>query len=477
MKEVICFSVLLFITSSALAQPCDCAVDYQFLKNYMEANHPGLNSNYRKSEKEYNTKAGQILLTIKKVNPSSDCILYLQQYVALLKDHHTHINTIVPPFTTLSTAPQQDSFFQTATYKNNKKRQIDSIAIVAQLQNKKPDEIEGLYKDPNGHLIAFIRENTKSWPIKGIALSSVRTHTKGTIRYELQPVSNTAIWAMVLLPDYQKVYTTTSLENGTLKDLGLTKVNSQSSNAPRENKGFYEFRELNDSTHYLRVSSFWADLNMELDSFYKSIDEHITRKPYLIIDVRNNPGGAEGNYFSLIKYIYTQPIHPDVFEYYATPDNIQRYREAVSRMEADSARYGRGIIQSYRGVVERMVQAKPYTFIQPAKGAVISQDSILSYPKNVVILINRGCASSCEAFVYNASQSSKVVTLGGNTGGFMGYGNTMPLKTPCYNYSFETTTTRYKKLYKYEFTGISPTVELQKGEDWIQKALAFLERR
>ena len=65
-----------------------------------------------------------------------------------------------------------------------------------------------------------------------------------------------------------------------------------------------EYKTLNDSTSYLRISSFSSELNAKIDSLYKKIDSEILKKPYLIIDVRNNGGGSDGNVYPLLKYIY-----------------------------------------------------------------------------------------------------------------------------------------------------------------------------
>lgn len=75
-----------FCFHSVFAQACYCLTDFEYLKNYRETNHPGLNSNQRKHNVVYKTAANDIQVRITKLNPTEECILYLQEYFDLLND-------------------------------------------------------------------------------------------------------------------------------------------------------------------------------------------------------------------------------------------------------------------------------------------------------------------------------------------------------------------------------------------------------
>ena len=67
----------------------------------------------------------------------------------------------------------------------------------------------------------------------------------------------------------------------------------------------FQLRNINDSVQYLRLRSFQADNTTSKQSatFYASIKDSLTA-PYLIVDLRNNEGGAEKEsekYFNLLK--------------------------------------------------------------------------------------------------------------------------------------------------------------------------------
>ena len=96
-----------------------------------------------------------------------------------------------------------------------------------------------------------------------------------------------------------------------------------------------------------------------------------------------------------------------------------------------------------------------YTFVPQGNGKPSSTKftPVKGYPQKVALLYNRNSASSCEAFIFDAQFSKKVITVGENSGGYTGYGNVMSITTPCGN-TLSWTTTRYPKQRQYDFTGI-----------------------
>ena len=178
-----------------------------------------------------------------------------------------------------------------------------------------------------------------------------------------------------------------------------------------------------------------------MDSFYQSIDLSIQSKPYLIIDLRNNGGGAEECYFDLIKYVYTKPLHVDKAEVWVSSDNIRRYEEA-------------GYSQK---LIDRMKNTKPFTFIPQTKDTISNWTMTgTDNPKKIALLFNQETASSAEGMIMYCVQSDKVITLGENSGGYLGYGDVMTTTIPCNKYSIRSTTTRYINKSKHEFIGIKP---------------------
>ena len=122
-----------------------------------------------------------------------------------------------------------------------------------------------------------------------------------------------------------------------------------------------------------------------------------------------------------------------------------------------------------------MKAAREYSFIPQVENALSEWSMVgITYPRKVAVLYNRNTASSAENMITYCIQSSKVVTLGENSGGYLGYGDVMETHTPCGHFRLRSTTTKYKNNSRYEFIGIEPMIKLPPGSDWIEAAKKVL---
>src|SRR5690606_31468476 len=90
----------------------------------------------------YKAQANKIARAIEKEKQAERCPLYFDQYIELLKDHHSGIGYNLVR-ANLKTQIALDSFKNTASYKEYKKIVIDTTKILAVLSAKKQAEIEG----------------------------------------------------------------------------------------------------------------------------------------------------------------------------------------------------------------------------------------------------------------------------------------------------------------------------------------------
>jgi hypothetical protein len=80
--------------------------------------------------------------------------------------------------------------------------------------------------------------------------------------------------------------------------------------------------------------------------------------------------------------------------------------------------------------------------------------------------MDRLCVSTCEAFLLDAMQSTKVITFGaGNTGGFLDYGNAVRVLLPSATRRFQMPRTRSRRLPEraLDMTGLAPEVMIPNG--------------
>ena len=455
---------LLLISVVSPAQDCNCEKEYDYVMGYFEANSPAFQKikNNAKAYDDY--KKAEVLLRMKvKAETDHDhCIVYLDEYVSLLNDHHSGIGFNLKRMD-LGSDEKIASFKTSETYKQFKKLKIDTTEILSNYKRKDVSDIEGIYTDGRSIQFAVIKDANHKDRYAGVILKPNKLLDEGHVLLELTAKGNNhydLVYNVGLLGfNLNRIFKNIVIENGQMHNFGFSK---SSGGIPASE--IYAFKSLDEKTNYLQLRSFDYRLTKELDSFYTSINDAIKSKPYLVIDLRDNGGGSEGSYLKLLPYAYTKPLSIDSAVVWVSPENIKRYEE--SGRPNDSV------------LIKRMKAAKPYSFIPQAEDAIYSWalDSSTVYPKKIVLLYNRGTASSAEGMILYYMQSDKVTTMGEPSGGFMGYGNVMSTPTSCGKFTIQCTTIMYAEKSKYEFTGIEPNVKLTKEQDWVQYARDWLHK-
>lgn len=446
-----------------LAQDCSCAGQLDNIIIYFERNNPAFQKIKTNPEdhKAYKKELKKVRKEARSVEDADQCILYMERYVALLKDHHSGIGFNLKR-TDLSTDKQINELKSSKEYLKFKKMTIDTASIIKTLGNAPREGIEGIYSDGKTILFGIIREEDIPGRYIGVILKANKLLDIGHVILELSHKEGNSYdvkYNVGLLGfNFQKIYRHLEIENGQIASFGFSKILQGTT---REKQ--YEFRELNETTNYLRLHSFDYRLTRELDSFYTTIDTRIKSKPYLVIDLRNNGGGSESAYFNLLPYAYTKPLVIDPADVWVSPENINRYEESPQRNPS---------------LIERMKAAVPYTFIPQVEGAMDTWtlDSSTVFPKRIALLYNRGTASAAEGMILYFLQSDKVITVGENSGGYIGYGNVMTAHTPCGKFTVQSTTTKYQEKSKYEFVGIEPMYKVPVKTDWIHYAEGVLKK-
>lgn len=446
-----------FFVFKLFGQSCDCASQLDFTIQFYEKNNPAfqkIKSN-PKSYSNYKKAVKKIKIAANAQNIIDYCIIQLDEYVALLKDHHSEIGFNLERMD-LSTPELIADFKNSANFKQFEKVKLDSLKITSMLKNKEISDIEGIYSNGSSIVIGIVKNENKTDSFKGIVLKNNKLLEFGHVLLELnRKQGNTfeIIYNVGLMGfNFQKLIKIQKIENGLIPSLGFSKT------SPISEDKEYEFKILNDSTNYVRISSFEGTLTNQLNSFYDSINSEISSRPYLIIDIRNNGGGSERSYVNLLKYAYTNPLKIDPALVWVSPENILRYEEAS--VEKDSE------------LILRMKAAKPFTFIPYALNAdnTWTLDSTLRHPRKIALIYNRGTASAAEGMITYFVQSDKVITIGENSGGYTGYGNVMPHPTPCGKFTLLSTTTMYFEKSKFEYIGIEPKYKVPENQDWVSYA-------
>jgi hypothetical protein len=221
----------------------------------------------------------------------------------------------------------------------------------------------------------------------------------------------------------------------------------------------------------LRLPDFASRYKPAIDSLIADNLDALLSRSNLVIDVRNNGGGWTGSYEAIIPLLYTEPIFVHGMESWASEGNV-----AYARSMLESGRLPPAIMAEIRELIEQM-ERRPNEFVS-SEDRYIQLDSVYPLPANIGIIIGRGCASTCEQFVLDARQSSKVTVFGtGNTAGFTDYGNVRQIRTPSGLRLFQVPMSRSRRLpaKPMDLVGIAPAVLIADG-DPIEFVLSFLDR-
>jgi len=169
------------------------------------------------------------------------------------------------------------------------------------------------------------------------------------------------------------------------------------------------------------------------------------------------------------RLIYLRPVNDEGEEVWCSEANIAFWqswltRDAFSDVIKAQIRTGLGRMRAHLS-----------QFVEMFPAADHRQDTIFRLPRRVAVLVDRGCASSCEDFVLEARQSHKVVVVGAeNTAGVHDYGNLRKVYLPGWRQMMVPTSRARGP--QFDFIGLAPEVRIPKGTaDLVDYAWRYLQ--
>ncbi len=472
--------VLIFACLTGFGQQCDCKTDFLFVRQFMERNHPGFNSDIKSvSEPAYNRFVTDLEKEMEKDKEGRYCIAFLKKYMLYLKDHHSNIDESSLPIAEKN-PDSLAAFFQSDRFKNTERVAIDSITILKKLQ-KSRDPVEGIYiTSDTTYTVAVIKDPRNNKEYKGVILSS-RTPLwqKGQVKLRIKESSDGYREGYFFLRNHSLSFSRWRPEPEASPIEGWTRIYPTMVNRPKTmlSTELISFKVLDSQTAYLAIRSFGGQFGKTLDSAYKVIIPQIKQFENLIIDVRGNGGGSDANYNALMPLIYSDTIENDYVELFVTEDNRKAYQDMRDYAKAHPEQWGQRGYMSWEYRLNQMKNIPVNTFIPISPKGTKSTYKKEELPKKIAILYDRQCASSCEQLILDALFSRKVVLTGENSGGYIAYGNVMSIQTPC-GRTLRWTTTRKNRDRQFEFVGIPPQIKIPVSEpDWIQYTHQQLKNR
>lgn len=424
---------------------CECEQNFDAMITKLEANYIGYHltkdaiaSNYAARKQKYKA--------IVNVTPITECAKILQEFLQFFKDGHLFVSEY-PKF------PDADL--------QKYKLEITAKKIDPQtVQTGTSAPIEGYWTDGTS-VFAIVRNTSIYAPYEFVAviINAPDKNKIGEIKFavRLSSSSSNALWEGVYYtnayaPRYVSV---TPYKDNTLLSIwgGVLWERLPDKNATLSKPEQPTVRRLDAQTMLLTVPSFLIDKTDFDKVLLGNVAELISAK-YLVIDIRGNTGG-NGIYFDLLRAYYEKPAENKRGLAVSTEDNIAYFAKFTNPLGTDP----------YSPVVAEMKSAKGAVVKGPAFKN-LELEPMKTSIKKVVILTDRGNKSAAETFVlYSKAVSTKVLTMGENTGGVVDYNNINMVKLLCDKHGIQfgyPTYTLHDKIPQkgYNKTGIAPDVRI-----------------
>lgn len=447
---------------------CNCAENFEFVYKKIEANYAGWKDKTAVDRKAFEQFTEQQRQKAFVETNENYCYKIIRDWLEYFQDHHTHLYNETPAvnFEGKTSSEIRDYFFSTERHENPEVKETQGIEDVWQMS-------------PN-YTLGIIKSKTTHRDYAGVILKADSVYwMPGQVKLELSELSAGKFSVIVYMRDHSMRLSNATLEGDELKlenfaALRRAKSKFAPDTATRTEviSNNLEVKKINHTTLYFRIPSFNHELKPKVDSIIKTNHELIAETPNLIIDVRNNGGGSDITYSDIIPYLYTNPIKLINNSILSTPDNIAKFESILT-----DPSYPESSKQYIRDLVERLKKS-PGKFVRK-DDETITQRNKLTFPNNVIVLINSNCASSCEEFVLAVKQSKKVTLMGENTMGVLDYANVHTLHLPCTGWGLQYATSRTNRLpdYPIDNIGIEPAIRIPGNTNWVEFALEYLKSK
>jgi hypothetical protein len=212
---------------------------------------------------------------------------------------------------------------------------------------------------------------------------------------------------------------------------------AKTSAAPRKDEPIVQI--LSRQTILLTLKSFRSQNREPLIALLKRNHKALANHPNWIIDVRGNGGGSDSSYEPVLAWLLPDEMVSVGVMWLATPANLEGHRDVCAIAAPGDTECEKEINE-----VIALIRNAPTGSLVPGAptGSLVSRDykGGISFerqeqleprrPSRVAILIDGGCASSCENFLLAARQSFNVKLIGRRTYGCTDFGDMRPFALP-----------------------------------------------
>jgi len=461
---------LFIVVAVALAYPisgqiCTCESNFEWVKKTFEENDAGFQYIIdKKGQAAYNIHNQLMLEKIKAAKTSMECTGLLYEWLRFFRSGHIGIERLTNETSAQPSVPQTVN--ESIAYES---WEVDIPQFEKYIETKQESDYEGIWDISGVYKIGIQKEGTNY--VGFIIESSVDSWKQGLVKLKIEK-HDEKVKTTFYMRDHSSVESgeIEMLSNNYLQIGGQHILKRLSPVFPDDpsvenylkaiNAQNPYLDELNETTLYLRIPSFQIESKPAIDRVLADNKEKILQTENLIIDLRNNGGGASMSFFELSPFLYTNPIRGIGIEFLSTELNNKRSLE-----HSNNPNFNENTRQWYRNNYD-VLQGRLGEFVKLSGEDVTihNQDTVYDYPKNVGIIIDRGCASATEQFLLNAKQSKKVKLFGTSTYGMLDVANMYSVGSPCREFALHYCLSRSLGLSEMAIDdiGIQPDYHLDK---------------
>lgn len=472
MRYAFLLVALCFFQTLLPAQSCNCPEQFEFLTQKMAANYAGYQDKVTPAtQAAFDAHTARYRALAAPVTSDTTCARLLHEWTLFFKDHHVQMSY---------NGPQDNPEQVRQRFSAWEKIALDESAARSLIDRPGGDPAEGIWEMQGGNYrVALVPAPTPSRDLAAVVLRADSVYwVPGQLKFELKK-DGEGYSGNFFMRDHSVKTSTALLEGDQLKFNGLStwqRVYPGSGKlpaaAPRQ---IFTLKQLDSTTLLLTVPTMDESVRLQLDSLIKANRKLLAGTPNLIIDCRNNGGGSDITYYPLKPFLYTQPVTGERMQLWATPDNADKFAEMGKNKDFPWTwrMYGRHTARKMRRHYGHFI-GKTGQYKERMK-------HVMPYPQRVAVLIDGGCASSCEEFVLFAQQSKKTTLIGQNTGGVHDYGNLHFLTFPDKRFTLGYPTSRSGNVAAgrpIDNIGIPPAVRVEeKDGDWVEFARQYLHQK
>ena len=304
MKHILIFGILL-ASINVKAQTCECEKEFSHIKNIVEQNFAGFPDRIKTlSKATYIKKTTQLRKLTRGKFASDNCPLIILRYLEMFKSYHLGFFHNFDPL-------KVDTNF--VNY-----RPVFKINDTDLARLKKSKSWEGVYYSTHDSSIkiAVLKDPTPLHDYVGVMLETngPTTWKKGMVKFEGKLVNDNLLRGLLYMrnhrPKLQRffLYDDNNMVGGDWRRDGTAKKESAVSSSVSESSLPIDAKRLSPNTFYIKIASFNPDHKPTIDSILKANEPLLNVIPNLVLDLRDNGGGADDLWQPLIPYLYTQPI-------------------------------------------------------------------------------------------------------------------------------------------------------------------------